>query len=582
MNRHLKHSGAAASFVILLGFAGVAFPIAPAEPQATDPAPQQILADPMVKAPYLLFPGARDQMKVLWQLSVTATSTIEWGTDLSYTTGSAQNDEYGSDHQHAYTITGLVPVTKYYYRVTTQGFSRTGSFLSAPEPDATRLEFMVYGDTRSNPGTHDNVARAMLSAIAADPAYQALVLNAGDDVSDGGSESAWTSEWFDPFYANIRALTASAPYAGCVGNHEMSSGSTLFTKYFPYPFAGSRYYSFNYGPAHFTVLDQYTSYDSTSTQGKWFKNDLAATTRPWKFVLLHEPGWSAAGGHSNNTTVQQQIEPFCERFGVAIVFGGHNHYYSRAVVNTVQHVTTGGGGAPLYSPQSGQSHIVARSGTNHFCKVVIDGGVLSCQAISAQGARIDSFSIARTTATTIAMFDAVMQNQGVLLRWEFGSLVSVVDVERSPRLDGPWTPVTLEPVVEGERFEGLDRGADPDGDWYRITATFGDGTRSMFGPVRAERADRVTRSGLGRVAPNPFSRTTRIEYVVGQRENVRLSVVDIAGREVERLAQGVMEAGRYTATWDARKGETPLPVGVYFLRWESPRMVMQKRVALVR
>ena len=61
---------------------------------------------------------------------------------------------------------------------------------AAPEPDATRLTFLAYGDTRSNPGTHDQVARAMLSAIEADPARPSLVLVSGDLVSQGGTESA--------------------------------------------------------------------------------------------------------------------------------------------------------------------------------------------------------------------------------------------------------------------------------------------------------------------------------------------------------------------------------------------------------
>jgi calcineurin-like phosphoesterase family protein/purple acid phosphatase-like protein len=501
MNRHPKHSGAAASLVILLGLLGAGFTNAPTGEQTPGAAPgaaQVILADPMVKSPYLVFPGVPDQMKVLWQLSSSAVSTIEWGTSTSYSSGSAQSSEYGSDHQHAYTITGLLPATQYYYRVTTLGASHAGSLLSAPAPNAVRLRFLAYGDTRSYPTTHDRVAGAMLDAIAAFPGDQALVLTVGDGVSDGGSESAWAGEWFSPSCPNLRALTAAAPYAGCVGNHEMTSGSTLFTKYFTYPYEASRYFSFDYGPAHFTVLDQYVAYDSTSAQGRWFKSDLAGSNKPWKVVVLHEPGWSAGGGHSNNTNVQRHIQPFCERYGVAMVFAGHNHYYARAVVNGVQHVTTGGGGAPLHSPQSGQSNIVARSSSNHFCEVSIEGSGLSFRAINSQGAVLDSFSIARTTATPVAPFDA------------------------------------------------------------------------------------TTTSGLGLVGPNPFTRITRIEYVVGRRERVRLSVVDVAGREVDLLADGVMAPGRYSAVWDGHHAGTPLPAGLYLLRWESPGSVMNRRIVLVR
>ena len=104
---------------------------------------------------------------------------------------------------------------------------------------------------------------------------------------------------------------------------------------------------------HVVMLDQYTTYTAGSTQYNWLKTDLAASTKKWKVVVLHEPGWSAGGGHGNNTTVQNDLQPLFVQYGVAIVFGGHNHYYARASVSGVTHLTVGGGGAPLYSPGVG-------------------------------------------------------------------------------------------------------------------------------------------------------------------------------------------------------------------------------------
>ncbi len=390
-----------AAFVF--GFAPAALPAA-----AAPAGVEQAQVDVMLKTPYLIYPGVVGQMEVLWQLSGTYTSTIEWGTDLTYSSGSDVSNEYGTANQHAYTITGLLPATKYYYRITTLGVSYTGSFLSAPTSDATQLKFLVYGDTRSYPDQHNTEAGTLLSVIGGDPAYQSFTLFMGDYVLNGATESYWSSEWFAFSYTNIRNLTASLPYAGCMGNHETyGTGSTLFPKYFPYPFAGSRYYySFDYGPAHVTVLDLYVSgstgtFDTTSAQGLWFKNDLATSTKPWKFVVLHEPGWAASNtcgtGHPNNTYVQNQVEPICERYGVAAVFAGHNHYYARAVVNGVQHVTSGGGGAPLSTGCLGQPNEVAYLSDYNYAKVAINGGVLHFDAINrTTGGVIDSFTITRT------------------------------------------------------------------------------------------------------------------------------------------------------------------------------------------
>ena len=55
--------------------------------------------------------------------------------------------------------------------------------------------------------------------------------------------------------------------------------------------------------AHIAVVDQYTDYAPGSEQYAWLENDLANTTVPWKFIQLHEPGWSA-GRHSSEYSVQ--------------------------------------------------------------------------------------------------------------------------------------------------------------------------------------------------------------------------------------------------------------------------------------
>ncbi len=355
----------------------------------------QPCAAAMRKQPYLLYPGVASQMRVLWQLDATAVSTIEWGPDSAYATGRATSAEYGADHQHAFTIGGLAPATRYLYRVTTDGVAYGGSFVSAPPPDAHGVEFLAYGDTRTYPATHDQVAAAIRAACAADPALQTFALFMGDYVGSGGSETSWTDEFFGPAYPNIRAFMADVPLQPCMGNHENTS-PLLFAKYEPCPWVAGRYWSFDYGPVHVTVVDQYTSYGPFSAQLQWIADDLAATSRPWKVVVLHEPGWSSGSGHANNASVQAYLQPLFEQYGVAIVFAGHNHNYCRAVAGGVVHVTTGGGGAPIEPPLDGQPNVVASAAANHYCTVAVDGGTLTLRAIAVPGgAVLDSFTLVR-------------------------------------------------------------------------------------------------------------------------------------------------------------------------------------------
>jgi hypothetical protein len=348
------------------------------------------VAQSMRKGPYLIYPGTNTEMQVLWQRTAVETCTVEWGTDLTYSLGSEETTEYGGDHQHTHTITGLTPGTLYYYRVSVAAEEHTGSFRAAPATDATQLKYIAYGDTRSYPADHDGVAASIMSEYIADPAFQTMLISVGDLVNNGNLEADWDNQFFDPTYTNIQTMLSEMPYQSCMGNHEGTG--VLFTKYFPYPFVSGRYWSFDYGPAHFICVDQYTSYSTGSAQLTWIENDLAASTKEWNFIYLHEPGWTS-GHHSNEIPVQDYIQPLCEQYGVPIVFGGHNHYYSRALVNGVHHITTGGGGAPPYSPTAGYPYIVYKISAYHYCMVEIDGAFLDFTARTRSGTVIDTFSV---------------------------------------------------------------------------------------------------------------------------------------------------------------------------------------------
>jgi hypothetical protein len=61
--------------------------------------------------------------------------------------------------------------------------------------------------------------------------------------------------------------------------------------------------------------------------------------------------------------------------------------------------------------------------------------------------------------------------------------------------------------------------------------------------------------------PNPFNASTTITYSTPEKSRVELSVYDIAGRLVAKLAQGEVSAGSYTVNWQAEATS-----GVYFCK----------------
>jgi hypothetical protein len=348
-----------------------------------------------VKKPYMIYEGDPTTMTVLWQDNATeTTNTITWGTDSTFTTnlGSVTVPEYTPSplaptlytHQHKYKITGLNPATKYYYQVAdaTNGVYGTGSFVTAPAASATSVKFLAFGDTRSQPNVMEQVIQEMRKVYAADPAFQSITIQAGDWVHTDGpgiapsdGEDAWGNstsntvpggayyEWFNT-NPQTQAFLAETPINGVKGNHENNGGySQLFPKYYPYPYpyintvattnaypdpkSNNLYWSFDYGPVHFTLVDQYSEYCyagqpnttcatslTNSPQYDWVANDLKTTTKPWKVLMYHEPTWGA-GTHTNNYKSQLAFDRLTQQYGVDMVYSGHNHNYARAQVNTL-------------------------------------------------------------------------------------------------------------------------------------------------------------------------------------------------------------------------------------------------------
>lgn len=345
------------------------------------------------KGPDVILTGDNTLMKVVWQLFSKETATLQWGTDTHYNLGSANTSEYNTDHQHTYNITGLTPGVKYFYRVVTFAGYSAGTFYTPPPTSAAGLKFFAFGDSRDGSDIQNQIDGQIISAYTADPAFQTFILSVGDLVYDGDNETMWTAQFFDQSFQNIRTALANLSFLSVMGNHENSG--VLFKKYFPMPFVAGRYWSFDYGPAHVVMLDQFIPYGVGSPQYDWLKNDLAGSSKNWKFIVLHEPGWSAAGGHMNNPTVQSVIQPLAVKYGVSIVFSGHNHYYARAVVDGVQHITAGGGGAPLYPPVPGQPYVVMTDRSFSFVEIAIDGNALTGTALRSDGTDIETFTITR-------------------------------------------------------------------------------------------------------------------------------------------------------------------------------------------
>jgi hypothetical protein len=83
--------------------------------------------------------------------------------------------------------------------------------------------------------------------------------------------------------------------------------------------------------------------------------------------------------------------------------------------------------------------------------------------------------------------------------------------------------------------------------------------------------------------PNPFNPSTSIEYRLHDAAPVRVEILDVLGRTVSVLVDGVQPAGAHTAMWDAVDASgMQLPSGVYLCRMTAPGFVSTRTMHLTR
>ncbi len=78
--------------------------------------------------------------------------------------------------------------------------------------------------------------------------------------------------------------------------------------------------------------------------------------------------------------------------------------------------------------------------------------------------------------------------------------------------------------------------------------------------------------------PNPFNSTTILPYGLPESSQLSISVFDIAGRLVETLVNGNIEAGYHTVNWEA----STIATGVYLVKMETVTFSSVRKVILVR
>src|SRR6266542_2360586 len=327
-------------------------------------------------------------VSVLWHTDTAAAPAVDYrpsGTgDAQWRTVSLGD----RSRVAALTITGLEPGTAYQYRVRGDGevLYSDGTFRTLPAASSQNLDFLVYGDNRTNHSPHADVVRRMQQER---PAPE-LLIHTGDMVEHGGSADEWSI--FFEIERNLRARTAAFPASG---NHE--DNAPLYFEQFHVPSNGTnegkgRWYSFDAGPAHFVALDVvFSDVDPGTPQYQWLDADLARSNQPWKFIYFHYPPYNASTPHGPNIKLRAALENLFLVRKVSAVFTGHAHIYERAAgagSPPLTYFVSGGGGAPQHTVGL-EPWTRYTEQSYHYLRLQIRGNRLTSVGVRADGSEFD-------------------------------------------------------------------------------------------------------------------------------------------------------------------------------------------------
>jgi predicted MPP superfamily phosphohydrolase len=252
-------------------------------------------------------------------------------------------------------------------------------------PDS--LKFAVIGDNGTGKEPQYEVAEQMRLIHQQFP-YD-LVLMLGDNFY-GSQKPADLEKKFERPYKPL--LDAGVIFQAALGNHD----DVATIDYPPINMQGRRYYTYVRRHVRFVVLDTNVL---DAAQLTWAETTLQQSTEAWKIAYFHHPLYGNAGRHGSNVDLRVLLEPLLVKYGVHVVFSGHDHVYERLKPQRGIHYFVAGSGGQLRKSDLQKSDITAAGFDQDqtFVLVEIAGDEMHFQVVSRTGVTVDSGQIPRLT-----------------------------------------------------------------------------------------------------------------------------------------------------------------------------------------
>jgi len=251
--------------------------------------------------------------------------------------------------------------------------------LSLPNKEGN-VRFLVIGDTGTGTEQQLDLAQIMLRYRQTFP-YE-FVLMLGDNMY-GTEKAADYKTKFENVYRPL--LDQKVKFFAALGNHDDSN--QRFYEFFNMD--GQEYYHFNKGNVSFYGLN---SNYMDKRQVDWLKDKLATDSTTWKIAFFHHPPYSSGGAHGSDTKLREIVEPLFVRYGVNVVFAGHEHFYERIKPQQgIYYFISGSGGKLRKGDVKGGSPLTAKAYDRDmsFMLIEIEDNQMHFQVISRTNETVD-------------------------------------------------------------------------------------------------------------------------------------------------------------------------------------------------
>lgn len=287
------------------------------------------------------------------------------------------------------------------------------------------MRFLIFSDSKGKKnGINEKVLNTIMNETCKLKLQPEFIVMCGDTVAGSAKEEILALQ-LTKLRKIIERYYPNKPLVPVIGNHEVNIEplddrfekifSLVYNDLSPSGYLNSYnktvYYidiadvrliilnAFHYGSTHKIDKDQLV----------WFE-EKASEYKKNKFVFVHSPAFPTGAhlGHCLDLYPEYRdaFWKIVDKYSIDIVFSGHEHNYSRKVIDSsfssenfcyersINQVITGGGGEKLRDKyKSKKGVVIPPISIYHFLVVDVESNLIRVSAISSKGKKIDEFKI---------------------------------------------------------------------------------------------------------------------------------------------------------------------------------------------